>query len=261
MLNEEKNKLNIDSNELRQNEPEKKKEKDIPFWYENPNILFVQNYILEFFPTEEMTYNQKLNAITRTIILLFIIYFSFTKSFKSFIYTCITIFTIYLLYYYHNKDIQLKNSKKVNMELVESFVNPANDLLESNNIKTSDAVFTKPTTDNPFNNVLISDYDYNVNKKPAPPAFTNNNQKTITEIAKKTVQELNPDQANITDKLFNNLGNNLHFEQSLRQFNTTPNSTIPNDQGGFMDFCYGSMVSCKEGNQFACARNLARHTN
>ena len=53
----------------------------------------------------------------------------------------------------------------------------------------------------------------------------------------------------------------MHFEQSLRQFTSNPGSTIPNDQGAFADFCYGSMVSCKEGNQFACARNLSRHIN
>ena len=53
MLNEQKNEL-IDSNEIEKNEPIKKEETNIPFWYENPNILFVQNYILEFFPTENM---------------------------------------------------------------------------------------------------------------------------------------------------------------------------------------------------------------
>ena len=59
MLNEQNNEL-IDSNEIEKNEPIKKEETNIPFWYENPNILFVQNYILEFFPTENMTYNQKI---------------------------------------------------------------------------------------------------------------------------------------------------------------------------------------------------------
>ena len=62
-------------------------------------------------------------------------------------------------------------------------------------------------------------------------------------------------------KLFKDAGSELMFEQSLRPFNSNPSTTIPNDQAGFAEFCYGSMISCKEGNQFACARNLARHTN
>ena len=47
----------------------------------------------------------------------------------------------------------------------------------------------------------------------------------------------------------------MEFEQSLRPFYSNPSTTIPNDQGSFADFCYGSMVSCKEGNPYACYRN------
>ena len=48
----------------------------------------------------------------------------------------------------------------------------------------------------------------------------------------------------------------------MRPFYSTANTTIPNDQGAFADFCYGSMVSCKEGNPFACTKQMAsRHTN
>ena len=57
------------------------------------------------------------------------------------------------------------------------------------------------------------------------------------------------------------MGSNFEFEQSLRPFHSTPSTTIPNDQGAFAEFCYGSMISCKEGNEFACARNHARHIN
>ena len=35
---------------------------EIHFWGEDPNALFDPKYILEFFPTSLMTYNQKLNA-------------------------------------------------------------------------------------------------------------------------------------------------------------------------------------------------------
>jgi len=233
----------------------------IPFWFENPNIIFNQNYIFEFFPMEDMSYNQKLNAITRTIFFLFILSFSFSQNMKTIVFTAITLFTIYLLHYYHMKELKTKKSKKLSNDFVETFENPTKDLLETNNISLNDDIFEKPTSSNPLNNVLVSDYDYNVNKKPAPPAFNNNIRNEITEQVKQTVQELNPDQPNIVDKLYNNVDNNMHFEQSLRQFTSNPGSTIPNDQGAFADFCYGSMVSCKEGNQFACARNLSRHIN
>ena len=73
------------------------------------------------------------------------------------------------------------------------------------------------------------------------------------------VQDLNPDQPNISDKLFKDLGEQYVFEQSLRQFHSNPNTQIVNDQTGFAEFCYGNMVSCKEGNLFACARNLTNY--
>jgi len=107
----------------------------------------------------------------------------------------------------------------------------------------------------------MTDYDYNPNKKPAPPAFNKNVNEKILEDAKQLVINSNPGQPDIADKLFKDLGEQYVFEQSLRPFHSNPNTTIPNDQEAFAEFCYGSMVSCKEGNPFACARNLTRHTN
>jgi hypothetical protein len=101
----------------------------------------------------------------------------------------------------------------------------------------------------------------NPEKKPAMPAFNSNVNAQILTEAKQLVAEANPGQPDISDKLFKGLGEQLAFEQSLRNFNSNPSTTIPNDQGAFADFCYGSMVSCKEGNEFACARNLSRYTN
>ena len=112
-----------------------------------------------------------------------------------------------------------------------------------------------------MSNVLITDYDYNPNKKPAPPSYNTNVNADILNKAKQLVSDLHPDQPNISDKLFKDLGEQFAFEQSLQPFYSTANTMIPNDQTSFADFCYGSMVSCKEGNLFACARNLSRHTN
>jgi hypothetical protein len=36
-----------------------KKSSRIPFWAENPNVLFQQEYILEFFPVDSMTFEQR----------------------------------------------------------------------------------------------------------------------------------------------------------------------------------------------------------
>jgi len=41
-------------------------------------------------------------------------------------------------------------------------------------------------------------------------------------------------------KLFADLGDKYEFDDSMRSFYTNPNTTIPNYQKGFAEFCYGS---------------------
>jgi hypothetical protein len=122
-------------------------------------------------------------------------------------------------------------------------------------------VFREPDSTNPFGNVLVTDYLYDPQRKPAPPASNEIVNDNIIEQAKEFVRKSNPDQPDLTEKLFQDLGDQYVFEQSLRPFTSTPSTTIPNDQQSFTDFCYGSMTSCKEGNAFACAKNVARYNN
>jgi hypothetical protein len=235
-------------------------EPDIPFWAENPNILLKSEYIFEFFPVDTMTYPQKMNAVTRTIILLTIIGFIITKSIRLLIVSTITVISIYLVYYEQQKE-KIKIEKHNRAKNAENFTSPAIDVLNDNGIAISPDTFDTPSDSNPLSNVLITDYDYNPNKKPAPPSYNQNVNDEILNQAKTIVRELNPDQPNISDKLFMDLGEQMTFEQSLQPFYSTANTAIPNDQAGFSEFCYGSMVSCKEGNMFACARNLSRFQN
>jgi hypothetical protein len=73
------------------------------------------------------------------------------------------------------------------------------------------------------------------------------------------VSNIHNDDKTIADKLFGNLQDQFVFEQSLQSFNSNPSTTIPSDQTGFAEFCYGSMVSSKEGNLFSLARNLSSY--
>jgi hypothetical protein len=232
----------------------------VPIFTENPNVLLQQKYIFEFFPVDSMTYEQKLNAIARTVILLTIISFIFTQNIRTLLVGVITLGAVFVMYFYHEKERKKVNGKKLT-DTTEGFEGPALAYYVENNIPVPDNVFTKPDSSNPFSNVLMTDYEYNPNKKPAPPAFNKSINEQILTQAKKLVNDANPDQPNLSDKLFKDLGEQMEFEQSLRQFNSNPATTIPNDQGAFAEFCYGSMVSCKEGNKFACARNLSRYNN
>jgi hypothetical protein len=230
-----------------------------PFWSENPNILCNKTCIMEFFPTENMTYNEKLNAISRSVILLTVVgLFLTTNRIRLFLIGLATLGIIFFLHQHHTNQ-ESKQNVKEGLEILRP--SPALDYLQKNNLNTESTVFQQPTVENPFGNVMMSDYDYNPNKLPAPPASNPMINDMITQNAKKLIQEANPGQPDIDKKLFHDLTEQLGFEQSMRQFNTNPSTTIPNDQGAFAEFCYGSMVSCKEGNLFACARNTSHYTN
>jgi hypothetical protein len=231
----------------------------VPFWLENPNVL-LQSF--EFFPSDDMSYTQKLNAISRMVIVLTFILYGMTRHFRILIIGIITLAAIYFVYHYHLKDSDGKRRKSAiskDNDAVEGFDNPAIASLAQQKIPIASDVFTSPDSQNPFSNVLMTDYEYNPAKKPAPPSYNDNVNDSIVERAKQVVRESNPDQPDIADKLFKSLGEKYLFEQSLRPFYSTSSTTIPNDQEAFAEFCYGGMISCKEGNQYACARNLARH--
>ena len=229
--------------------------RSIPFWSEDPNVLLHRDFIFEFFPVDTMSYNQKLNAVTRIVILLTALSFIVTQNVRILVIAGITIGAIYLLHVHKEREAAKDKKRR------EAFDNPGLTYLDQNGIDLPTNAFMAPDSHNPFSNVLVTDIQYNPTKKPAPPASNDNVSRDILTQAKQMVIDANPGQPTIADKLFQDLGDEFVFEQSMRPFHSNPATTIPNDQGAFADFCYGSMVSCKEGNLFACARNLSRYTN
>jgi hypothetical protein len=241
--------------------------KEIAFWAENPNVLLNPSFVTEFFPSPDMSYNQKLNAVSRMIVVLTFVVFFVTGTVRSILFGIISLGAIYLVHYYHVLE-KKKDAKKrdafTGLDGQTKDSSPALSVLENADkvLVSPVEVFDQPTAVNPFSNVLITDINGNPSKKPAPPAYNDKVNRGILDAAKDAVLKANPGQPDISDKLFKDLGEQMTFEQSMRQFYSTPSTTNPDDQQAFAEFCYGSMISCAEGNKFACARNAAamRHT-
>ena len=144
------------------------------------------------------------------------------------------------------------NNGNVNNDRKEGFVNSKmRNVLKPN--------LTTPTVTNPMMNVLLPEIAYDPERNQAALAYDPKVEKEInhtTEVA--TVLDFEPrtitEAEKLRKKLFADLGDKYEFDDSMRSFYTNPNTTIPNDQKGFAEFCYGSMISCKEGNEFACQR-------
>jgi len=200
------------------------------FWLDNPNSLFNKSHISQIWPTSELTTNEKLNAITRLIIILTLVGYMVTKNIKIVVSFFVAIGVIIVM-----------QRTKSNDEIKETFQNEKY-LVEKPNILKNN--YTVPTKKNPLMNIMMDDYKYNKDKKPAAPSYNENILKQINETAK-----------NPNSELYKNLGDNLKYENSMQNFYTMPNTKIPNDQEAFAKFCYGGMKSCKEGDTFQCTRN------
>ena len=228
----------------------------ILFWSENPNVLLEPKHVFEFFPTETMSFNQKLNALTRIVLVLTLVSYLFTQKPRILIVSLISLLCIFLLHY----STAQKNSEgfQEGDSGFRKFYDRNGPYVE---VDVQENQYQASEPSNPLSNVMLTDYDYNPHKKPAPPSYTIKDKDIILEETKKQVQLLNPGQPNIDKKLYQDVTDNLDLEQSMRQFYSTANTTIPNDQQGFAEFCYGDMISAKEGNMFAAVRNNPRYTN
>jgi hypothetical protein len=215
-------------------------------WINDPSILFKQNQINQIWPKEGMTRNDKINAITRLVIILTILGYVVTNSLNFFITGAITLGVIILLYYANS--IKLDNNNKIK----EAFTNPN----VYNAVKSN---FTNPTNKNPTMNVLLPEIKDDPKRKMAAPAYNRDVEKQINnETEDFVISNFNNDNK-LKKKLFSTLGDSFEFEDfAQHNFYATPNTTIPNDQDGFAQFCYGGMVSGKEGNDFALMANNPR---
>lgn len=222
----------------------------IQFWSNDPTILFNKDYVFEFWPTSSMCYEQKLNAISRLIILLTILGYILTMSKRILAVGALTLLVIFVLYSMRKQKItkdMLENFEVQGNEVTgmfdnkpKSFVNPV----------TLDSVlrteFKEGTKKNPFSNVLLTQINDEPDRKAAPPSFNVDVDEDITKNVKRAVQMMNPGIKNTNKQLFGDLWQQFQLDQSNRVFYSTPNTRVANDQGAYGQFLYGYMPSAKE---------------
>jgi hypothetical protein len=203
------------------------------FWGENVSEL-TKNFAV--IPTQQMSYDDKLNAISRLVICLSVIGFLFTLSIT---YLIVGILTLGGIYFYKKKYKEGFTGKYKTVSF--------NDMKEE---------YSPITTTNPLNNILLTDYSDEINRDEAPPAF---NPEVTERINKKTKEGISNLYDGLDTKIFSGLGNNFEFDNMMHQFYSMPSTTIPNDQGAFSEFLYGTLSSCKDGDPIACLQKSYRY--
>jgi hypothetical protein len=243
------------------------------FWLDDFTVLFNKEYIKQLYPTKDMNRDEKLNAVSRLVILLTFLGYIITMSTTIFIIGAITLGVIAILY-----NIQKRSEPdavKSGINTKEGFVSNLNNPAFYQALKNE---FTTPSIRNPLMNPTLMEINENPTRRNAAPSFNPAVEKDINEAAKQAIsrgfdinasnlvhngqdaldRKPNHTSAETYSELFGTLGDNSVFESSMRNFFSTPSSRIPNDQTAFANFCYGDMTSCKEGNEFACGRINSR---
>ena len=222
----------------------------IQFWSNDPTILFNKDYIFELWPTSYMCYEQKLNAISRLIILLTILGYILTMSKRILIVGVLTLLFIFILYNMRKQKLtkdMLENFEVKGNEVTGMFDNKSKSFV---NPVTLDAVlrteFKEGNKKNPFSNVLLTQINGDPERKAAPPAFNVDVDDDITKNVKRAVQMMNPGIKNTNKQLFGDLWQNFQLDNFLRPFNSCPNTRVTNDQGAYGEYLYGWMPSGKE---------------
>jgi hypothetical protein len=222
----------------------------IQFWSNDPTILFNKEYIFELWPTTSMCYEQKLNAISRLIIILTILGYILTMSSRVLIVGILTLLVIFVLYNMRKQKLtkgMLENFEVKGNEVTGLFNNKPNSYV---NPVTLDSVlrteFKEGNKKNPFSNVLLTDIMDDPDRKAAPPSFNVDVDEDITKNVKRSVQMMNPGIKNTNYQLYGDLWQNFELDQSNRIFYSTPNTRVTNDQGAYGKYLYGFMPSGKE---------------
>lgn len=219
----------------------------IQFWSNEPTILFNKDYIFELWPTTNMCYEQKLNAISRLIILLTILGYILTMSQRVLVVGFLTLVVIFVLFKMRKQKLTkdmlsegfqaIKGNEVTGMfdKKPDSYVNPV----------TLDSVlkseFKEGTKKNPFSNVLLTQIGDDPDRKSAPPSFNVDCDEDITKNVKRAVQMMNPGIKNTNKQLFGDLWQQFELDQSNRVFYSTPNTRVTNDQSAYAEYLYNDM--------------------
>ena len=197
-------------------------EDNVEFWIDNPSILYED--ITSFNPLTKGSLNYVLNAYTRLIIIITLILVIIYCNKIFIVYGIISLVIIYLIYLNYSKDnfmtdYDLKSLSKINLE---------NENLPK---KESDFVNYKDNPNNPLKNILPTEYG----KKPDNSGASNSDFKTTKFVDGKVFQT----EADYV------------FDKNTRQYYTMPNTLVPNEQGEFAQWLYGTENNCRSGSIYA----------
>jgi len=191
-------------------------------WFDDPMNLFAGDKLLKFWPLASQTPEERVNATTRFIIYISLALFIIKKDVRIFVLAAVAIGVLYAFY---------------KSDMITTAFNPA----QADGRKNPEfmrPVYQKPTYDNPMGNVLMSDYTEHPDRPGA--AFYPNVRGQVRKFLDDSFPQ---DVADVYGRR----------NQAASRFYSMPVTTIPGDQTGFAEACYGKKFRpvCRD-DQSAC---------
>jgi hypothetical protein len=180
-------------------------------WFDDPSQLFRADKIVSFWPTSTQSAAERINSSTRFILYSTSVLYIINRDLRVIIMALLAIVVLFMF----------------------AKTGVVKDPDASVSTSATDDTCQKPTADNPLGNVLLTDYTDNPNRpdacwypsvKPQVEQYLDN---TVMYGPARTRSPTAPYQR----KAF------------ARQFITGPVSSIPGDQTGFAEWCYGKKFS------------------
>ena len=248
------------------------------FWLNNIQELINKDNITKLVPSKNDSFVEQLNTLSRAIIAITLFAFLLTRSFRYLLTGLLCLLAIVIVF--KSKGKETKEGFLPGMGGMPGMPGmpgspgampgmtagpggmPSNEepsaLVElEKEVKEREEMFKKrekennkrtmPNKKNPLMNVLLPQIQDDPDRLPAAKSYEPKIEKKINKAA-------------ADPKLFGDLGDNISFVQSMRNFYTTASSTVPNSQRDFANFCYGNMASCKDNDYLQCYKNNERYT-
>lgn len=207
------------------------------FWLNDPTILINKDRLFEIFPSADMTFEEKLNSVVRLAMYYSIVMWLVQRN-SIHLYVLIFVLGLtFIIYNYQDNIIVKLTDEQIIEQLDPSVAVNKKDIIID---KDKQEFCMKPTTNNAFGNVLLTDYT----DQPNRPRACSMDDPEIAELTEKFFDQ----------GLYKNADDIFNNKNSQRQFFTNPATTIPNDRESFTDFCFSGMKSCRDGDSAKCYR-------
>lgn len=181
-------------------------------WFDKPSDLFKTDKIMMFWPNENQSANERINASTRFILYLTCILYVLKRDIRIFALAGIAVAVLYVM----TKAGSIQDS-------VSEFT-------------VSKDVCQRPKSENPFANVIMTDYE-KPNRKAACQYDTV--EQDVKQYSDDMVDYETPPMMGRSRGFWPSAQKNA----AARQFYSNPVTSIPGDQTAFAEWCYGKKNS------------------